>query len=105
MKGLVNLVNFVPTGKISISKISSKNYFDVKSVLQKHSKSLTFEFHLLSIQLNAYVDQLANEYPFVQSVSIGKSYQNRDMRIAQITKAGPGKQNVWIEAGLTKRLN
>jgi hypothetical protein len=53
----------------------------------------------LEFQLNAYVDQLAEQYPFVSSVSIGKSYENRDMRVIQIAKAGPGKQNVWIEAG------
>ena len=55
--------------------------------------------HLNQFQLNAYVDELAAQYDFVSSVSIGKSYENRDMRVIQIANAGPGKQNVFIEAG------
>ena len=31
--------------------------------------------------------------------------KGRDMRVLQITKAGPGKPNVWIEAGIHARGN
>ena len=43
--------------------------------------------------------QLASKYPFIKSVSIGKSVEGRDMRVIEIRKAGPGKPIVWIEAG------
>ena len=39
----------------------------------------------------------------MSTVSIGKSHEGRDMRVLQITKAGPGKPNVWIEAGIHAR--
>jgi murein tripeptide amidase MpaA len=45
------------------------------------------------------MDQLAARYPFVTTVSIGKSFDGRDMKVIQILKAGPGKPNIWIEAG------
>jgi murein tripeptide amidase MpaA len=48
------------------------------------------------------VDQLSAKFSFVDSVSIGKSFEGRDMRVLQIKKAGDGKPNVWIEAGQYK---
>ena len=45
------------------------------------------------------MDQLAAEHEFVETVSIGKTYENRDMRVLQILKAGEGKANVFFEAG------
>ena len=32
-------------------------------------------------------------------MSIGESYEGRDMKVIEIRKAGVGKPNVWIEAG------
>ena len=49
--------------------------------------------------MNAYIDGLAEQNDFVNTVSIGKSHEGRDMRVLQITKAGPGAPNVFIEAG------
>ena len=57
----------------------------------------------LIFQLNAYIDDLASQNDFMSVVSIGKSLEGRDMRVLQITKAGPGKPNVWIEAGIHAR--
>jgi hypothetical protein len=43
---------------------------------------------------------LATKYKgFVTSISIGKSYEDRDMKLLRISKAGPGKPNIFIEAG------
>ena len=53
--------------------------------------------------MNAYIDDLASQNDFLNVVSIGKSLEGRDMRVLQITKAGPGKPNVWIEAGIHAR--
>ena len=39
----------------------------------------------------------------MNTVSIGKSHEGRDMRVIQIAKAGPGAPNVWIEAGIHAR--
>ena len=36
-------------------------------------------------------------------MSIGQSYENRDMRVIQISKAGSGAPHVFIEAGIHAR--
>ncbi|TRY74919.1 hypothetical protein TCAL_04987 [Tigriopus californicus] len=50
-----------------------------------------------------FMEELANDYEFVNVVSIGKSYEGQDMKVIQITKAGDGAPNVWIEAGIHAR--
>ena len=60
-------------------------------------------FYVWIDQLNAYIDDLATQFDFVNTVSIGKSHEGRDMRVIQIAKAGPGAPNVWIEAGIHAR--
>ena len=54
-------------------------------------------------QLNDYIDAQASEFDFVKTISIGNSYEGRDMRVIQITKAGSGALNIWIEAGIHAR--
>jgi len=46
---------------------------------------------------------LASRFDFVKSVSIGNSNEGRDMRVIQISKAGEGKPNIFIEAGMKKK--
>ena len=73
--------------------------------------------------INEFIDELASTYEWVNSVSIGESYEGRDMRViqvrgelqthgnfsvttpncSQIAKAGPGAPNVWVEAGIHAR--
>ena len=55
------------------------------------------------LQLNDYIDAQASEFDFVKTISIGNSYEGRDMRVIQITKAGSGAPNIWIEAGIHAR--
>ena len=52
------------------------------------------------MQINEFIDELAvANSDFITTLSIGKSYEGRDMRVIQITKAGVGKPNIWIEGG------
>jgi len=53
-----------------------------------------------------WVDQLAAEYDFVSSFSIGQTYEGREMMILKFGKPNPDgnpKQNVFIEAGIHAR--
>ena len=59
------------------------------------------EFHRHDV-INEFIDELSRTYEWVKTVSIGKSYEGRDMRVIQIAKAGPGAPNVWVEAGTLK---
>ena len=45
-------------------------------------------------------DTAAANDEFIKIVSIGKSYEGREMNVIEIRKAGDGKPNVWIEAGM-----
>ena len=45
-------------------------------------------------------DTAAANDEFINIVSIGKSYEGREMKVIEIRKAGEGKPNVWIEAGM-----
>ena len=53
--------------------------------------------------MNEYIDNLATQFSYVNTVSIGQSYENRDMRVIQISKAGSGAPHVFIEAGIHAR--
>lgn len=50
--------------------------------------------------INEFLDELAATYDFVNVVSIGSSYEGRDMKVIEI---GNGDANVWIEAGIHAR--
>merc|ERR1712168_1192411 len=53
--------------------------------------------------LNEFLDVLAAKNDFAEIINIGKSYEGRDMNVLAITKAGPGKPNIWLEAGIHAR--
>ncbi len=54
--------------------------------------------------INTFIDELAStNSDWVSTVSIGKSYEGRDMRVIKIEKAGPGAPIAWIEAGIHAR--
>jgi len=53
--------------------------------------------------LNAFLAEHAAANDFANVINIGKSYEGRDMNVLAITKAGPGKPNIWIEAGIHAR--
>jgi len=70
---------------------------------ERYNGRISFDQYYRHEDLNAYIDDLASQNDFMNVVSIGKSLEGRDMRVLQITKAGPGKPNVWIEAGIHAR--
>lgn len=51
---------------------------------------------------NEFIDELAANYDYVTTESIGESYEGRDMRVIKIEKAGAGAKTVFIEAGACK---
>ena len=53
--------------------------------------------------MNEYIEGLATQFSYVSTVSIGQSYEKRDMRVIQISKAGSGAPNIFIEAGIHAR--
>merc|ERR1712012_53092 len=53
--------------------------------------------------LNAFIQGLADANDFASIINIGQSCEGRDMNVLAITKAGPGKPNVFIEAGIHAR--
>ena len=56
--------------------------------------------NLIAYQINEFLeDTAASNSEFIKVVSIGESYEGRDMKVIEIRKAGVGKPNVWIEAG------
>jgi len=53
--------------------------------------------------INDFIDGLGANANWVKTVSIGKTGEGRDMRVIEITKAGPGAPIAWIEAGIHAR--
>jgi len=54
--------------------------------------------------LNEFIDSLASaNSDWASIINIGKSYEGRDMNVLAITKAGPGKPTIWLEAGIHAR--
>jgi len=53
--------------------------------------------------LNEFIDALASANDWASIIPIGKSYEGRDMNVLALTKAGPGKPNIWLEAGIHAR--
>ena len=52
-------------------------------------------------QIIGYVDEIADTYDFCSAEVIGTTEEGRDLKVLKIERAGPGAQNVWIEAGIT----
>jgi len=54
--------------------------------------------------INDFIDGLsASNSEWIATKSIGETYEGREMRVIEITKAGPGKPIAWIEAGIHAR--
>jgi murein tripeptide amidase MpaA len=49
--------------------------------------------------INEFLDALADTHDFVETVSIGKSHEGRDIKVLKVGRAPEGAPNVWIEAG------
>ena len=54
--------------------------------------------------INDFIDELAYANPlWVKTKSIGKTYEGRDMKVIEISHAGPEAPIAWIEAGIHAR--
>ncbi|RZC35010.1 Peptidase M14 and/or Propep M14 domain containing protein [Asbolus verrucosus] len=84
--------------------LSEKEYHRSRQAL-KHKK-ISFDQYLRHAEINAYLDQLAQDYPETVTVSpIGQSYENRSMNIIRISSSsGPSsKPVIFVEAGMHAR--
>ena len=50
-----------------------------------------------------WIKRVAEIHDGVDIISIGKSYDGRDMKIIAITRAGPSAPIVWVQAGMHTR--
>jgi len=66
-------------------------------------RSLSFDSYYSHSELNNYIDTLASKFGYVNSVTVGQTYEGRDMKILQISRAGSGAPNIFIEAGIHAR--
>merc|ERR1712156_767057 len=98
---------------LKISNIEHSIYIENVEDLIKNERSRTSQGYTGKINfneyyshddLNAYIGDVATQNPeFASVTSIGKSLEGRDMRVLHLEKAGPGKPNVWLEAGIHAR--
>ena len=54
-------------------------------------------------RINDFIDSLDCAKKWVNTISIGKTYEGRDMRVIEIKKARPDAPIAWIEAGIHAR--
>ena len=83
---------------------------DVEALLQQSRPSNgsargTFDWtdYYPHADLNMFIQGLADANDWASIIDIGKSYEGRDMKVLALTKAGPGKPNIWLEAGIHAR--
>ena len=83
---------------------------DVEELLQESRPSNgsargTFDWsdYYPHADLNMFIQGLSDANDWASIIDIGKSYEGRDMKVLALTKAGPGKPNVWLEAGIHAR--
>ena len=50
-----------------------------------------------------FMDAEAELQNYIQTYSIGNTFENRETRVIAFTKAGKGQPNIWVEAGTTDR--
>jgi len=87
-----------------IENVQSLIHAETKKAYQKYDGKINFDQYYSHDDLNAYIEDLAAQNAdFLSVTSIGKSVEGRDMKVLHITKAGPGKPNIWIEAGIHAR--
>merc|ERR1712216_201393 len=97
------------TACLALLAISSDSILeDVEAVTQSQMKPNTrldagfdWEDYQSHDDINAFIEGLAaSNSEWISIKSIGQSHEGRDMKVIEITKAGPGKPIAWIEAGI-----
>merc|ERR1711963_460161 len=87
-----------------IENVESVIQAETKKAFQKYDGKINFDQYYSHDDLNAYIEDLAAQNAdFLSVTPIGKSVEGRDMKVLHITEAGPGKPNIWIEAGIHAR--
>ena len=57
-------------------------------------------FFIFRVQINLWMDELADQYDFAETEIIGKSYEGRDLKIIKLCKGGCGnKPAIWLDGG------
>ena len=57
-------------------------------------------FFVCILQTMEHLDDLANQYDFIETEVIGQSWEGRDLKIVKICKGGCGKKPaIWIDGG------
>merc|ERR1712209_23806 len=74
-----------------------------KNASSRSKGKMDWEDYYPHEDLNAFIQGLADANDFASIINIGQSYEGRDMNVLAVTKAGPGKPNVFIEAGIHAR--
>jgi len=74
-----------------------------KTGLAKGDYQLDWDDYYELDVLNEFLEVLGEKNDFAEVISIGQSFEGRDMKVLAITKAGPGAPNVWLEAGIHAR--
>ena len=55
---------------------------------------------IFPVQINLWMDELADQYDFAETEIIGKSYEGRDLKIIKLCKGGCGnKPAIWLDGG------
>ena len=87
---------------ISFHFFNDRNLIEDIGYRSKHLMTWS-RYHSLN-DMYSYLDYLEKTYDFVSTDSIGKTFENRDMRVAKVCKGGCGKKKaVWIDGGIHAR--
>ncbi|XP_018567135.1 carboxypeptidase B-like [Anoplophora glabripennis] len=102
----------------AIMKSANIDYFvnidDVEASLQNEENtsgrsivtrgSVTFSDFMRHDDINAYLEQLAQDYPQIVSIeSIGISFEGRDLLLVRISSGGSNKPTIYVQAAIHAR--
>ena len=82
-------------------KVVSKFFLSLIKIVVSNAIAYDWnDFHSHK-DINKFIDDLAcSNSDWVQTVSIGKTFEGRDMRVIEINKAGPNAPIAWIDASI-----
>ena len=58
-----------------------------------------FEDYMTYSEIGEYLSALSDQLDWVESFSIGSTFEGREMWTLSVTKAGEGAQNILVEGG------
>ncbi len=80
------------------ARLIQKSERPVENPIQRDSRLDSTKYYRHD-EINSYIDELAATYDWAESVSIGSTFEGRDMRALELKKAGDGAPIIFIEAG------